>query len=211
VTSNVEITVPVEAFMRVTTRTADGALKFSQSAAVAAVVRHNAAMVRSFRGYSGTKGDALQARSGTLRRAIGVSKDLAAPSSFVAGAKYARLQEHGGVVKPTGGRQYLTIPLKAALTPAGVFRPAARLVNRGAGWHTAGRVPGGAADTQTFIAKGVIFGKGANGRPLALYALKRSVKVPPRLRFFATWQGQEAAREADYAKALDDATREAVR
>jgi molecular chaperone GrpE len=31
-----------------------------------------------------------------------------------------------------------------------------------------------------------------------------------RLRFFATWQGQEAAREADYAKALDDATREAV-
>jgi hypothetical protein len=211
VTSNVEITVPVAAFVSTITRAADGSVTRARSAAQKAVERHSEAMRKSFRGYSGTKGDALQARTGTLRRAIGFSKDPNAPSSFVAGAKYARLQEHGGVVKPTGGRQYLTIPLKAALMPGGAFRPAARLVNRGAGWHTAGRVPGGAADTQTFIAKGVIFGKGANGRPLALYALKRSVKVPPRLRFFATWQGQEAAREADYAKALDDATREAVR
>ncbi len=210
-TSNVEITVPVQAFLSIGTRAVDGSVTRAKSAAQQAVLRHQRAMIDSFRGYSGTKGDQLQRRTGDLKRSFGVGLDPNAPRSFSASIRYAKLQEFGGVVKPTGGRRFLTIPLKAALMPGGGFRPAARLVNRGAGWHTAGRVPGGAADTQTFIAKGVIFGKGANGRPLALYALKRSVKVPPRLRFFATWQGQEAAREADYAKALDDATREAVR
>lgn len=204
------VTVPTEAFARVTTRAADGSFTRAQSIAQRAVERHQRAMIDSFRGYSGTKGAALQRRTGDLKRSFGVGRDPNAPTSFTAGIRYARLQEFGGVVKPTGGRRFLTIPLKAALQPGGAFRPAARLINRGAGWHTVGRVPGGAADTQTWIRNGVIFAKGANGKPLPLYALKSSVKIPPRLKFFATWQAQEADRERDYQRALDEATREAV-
>jgi hypothetical protein len=140
-----------------------------------------------------------------------VGLDPNAPTSFSAGIRYAKLQEYGGVVKPTGGRRFLTIPLKAALMPGGSFRPEARLVNRGTGWHTKGRVPGGAADTQTWIRNGVIFVKGANGKPLPVYALKSSVKIPARLKFFATWEAQSAARDADFAKAIDGGVEEAVR
>lgn len=206
-TSNVEITVPVEAMRRTWEKAADGSRRLTTSAVQRAIVRHNGAMIRAFRGYTGTKGDQLQRRSGLLKRSFGMSQDP--PSSFVAGAKYAPLQEYGGTVRPTGGRQFLTIPLKATLTAGGVFRAGARMVNRGGGWQTLGLVPG-QQDHRTWIRNGVIFTRGAGGKPMPLFALKRSVKVPPRLKFFATWQAQEPAREADYAKALDDATREAV-
>jgi hypothetical protein len=208
--TNLEITFPAEAFVRVTSRAADGSLTYAKSAAQKAVERHQGAMIRSFRGYTGTKGDQLQRRSGTLKRSFGVSKDPNAPSSFVAGALYAKLQELGGTVKPTGGRQYLTIPLSAALTPGGVFREGARMVNRGGGWQTRGLIPG-QQDHRTWIHKGVIFTKSTRGKPMALFALRRSVKVPPCLRFFATWEGQEADRTKDYEAALDKGTQEAVR
>jgi len=208
--SELSITFPAEAFRRVTERAADGTMKRGQTVAQRAVQRHQRAMSDSFRGYSGTKGDQLQRRSGFLKRSFGVGLDPNAPTSFSAGIRYAKLQEYGGVVKPTGGRRFLTIPLKAALTAGGVFRPAARLVNRGGGWQTASTLPG-ARDTQTWIRNGVIFVKGANGKPLPVYALKSSVKIPARLRFFATWEAQSAARDADFAKAIDGGVEEAVR
>lgn len=76
-----------------------------------------------------SSGDGVQTRSGSLSRSF---------SSFVTGQRldtlavqigsdspYARKQEEGGEIRPVRA-QFLTIPLEAAKTPAGVARGPAR-------------------------------------------------------------------------------------
>jgi hypothetical protein len=140
-------------------------------------------------GKRGGDGAPLMRRTGTLIRSIRAERERDGSVAVgVHGVRYARAQEFGGTIKPTR-RKFLTIPLDAAYTGGGVARQSAKLVQRGNEWHTSGRVPG-ASGTRTFIAKGVIFVEGAGGQPVPLYALKRSVTLRPRLRFFATAAAQ---------------------
>ena len=90
-------------------------------------------------------------------------------------APYAEVQEEG---KTISGK-WMTIPVGKALTGAGRLKSAARIVKDGDGWGTAGM-------GRTFIRKGVIFSGttksgGKRRKPLALYILRRSVTIPPRL------------------------------
>lgn len=176
------------------------------------VLEHNGKMIRDgFVGYKGHRntGSTLQKRSGALRNSLRTQRTDTTgevqSSSYVAGPlAYARIQEFGGVVKPRR-RRYLTVPTKAALTPAGVVRQAARPTKVGGKWMTNGQVPG-LKGRETFIRRSgsgdpVIFGMGRDGRPVALWTLKRSVKVPARFGFFRTWEALEAKRQAQLDKA----------
>lgn len=158
------------------------------------------------------RGDRLRRRTGLLRNSMGVK--VASPtatnpeaSSYIAGPSYARIQEHGGVVRPTKGK-YLTIPLDAAKTARGVPRAAAKLTKRGNAWETAGRVPG-AADRGTWIRRKsptsspIVYVMGSNGKPMALYVLVRSVKIPGKLGFFDTWDELAPRRERQWERTLD--------
>lgn len=159
---------------------------------------------RRFRGYSGstTGQPLLQRRSGALRNAVRVEDDNTSSepraSTYVAGPlSYAQIQEFGGTVRPTR-RRYLTVPTEAALTKAGVVRASARMTKVGGKWQTAGRVPG-FANRSTFIRRvrgtPIIFGTTTNGKPRALWVLKRSVKIPPRFGFMRSWDHIRPARE----------------
>lgn len=179
------------------------------------VGEHQRAMRERFRGYTGRRGAKLQIRSGNIQRAIqfeGARPGQLRAASFIAGPlRYAQLQEDGGTIRPRRGR-FLTIPLPAALTSAGVVRKAAKPRKVGGQWETSGLVPG-AADRSTFIlskSKGpVIYARGANGRAIPLWSLKRSVTIPPRLQFFKTWEKLEGRRAKQLGEFLGKAIRNA--
>jgi len=128
-----------------------------------------------------TKGGILEPRSGNLGRSIfsrveerdglyGVLKDLVALVGFdLSIAKYGRLQEQGGTVRPTKG-QFLAIPIGNALTDNGVPRFTAREFMES---------PGRLGYTGAFVAKGVIFGQLMKD-VTPLFVLKRSVTIPAR-------------------------------
>jgi hypothetical protein len=162
------------------------------------VAAHTQRMIKSFRGYTGPRntGTVLQKRTGSLRNAMRwanetAGKDVRA-SSYVAGPiSYARIQELGGVIRPRQ-RKYLTIPTPAVLTRAGVVRQGARPTKVGGTWMTAQKIPG-LKLRETFIRRSkkgapVIYGTGTDGEPVALWVLRKSVRIPPRLGFFAQWQ-----------------------
>lgn len=170
-----------------------------------AAAAHTGKMIRSFRGYTGPRntGGQLQKRSGALRNAMRFTNESTGSSiqasSYVAGPiAYARIQELGGVVRPKR-RRYLTIPTPAVLTAAGVVRQSAKPTEIGGRWYTNGKVPG-LKLRETFIRRGkggnpIIYGTGKDGNPVALWVLKKSVKIPPRLGFFRTWKEQETLRD----------------
>jgi phage gpG-like protein len=81
---------------------------------------------------------------------------------------YARIHHEGGIIRPRNA-QYLAIPLTK---------------------EAAARKP--REFTNTFIAKGIIFRKRENGEPEALYALKKSVTMPPRPYMIVTDQSKAA-------------------
>lgn len=91
--------------------------------------------------------------------------------------RYASIQERGGVVK---GKPWLTVPLKAALTGAGVMK-----------------MPRARDYPDTFIRKGksgnpIIFQK--KGKSIVpLFVLKKSVTIPPS-RYMATSLSQSRAK-----------------
>jgi hypothetical protein len=91
-------------------------------------------------------------------------------------AAVARVQEEGAIIRPVRAK-YLTVPLPAALTAAGVLRARAR------DWPN------------TFIVRtkkgGLFIAHQVGGKPEFLFALKKEVKVPPRLGFVDNWQGSE--------------------
>lgn len=166
-----------------------------------------------FRGYTGTKGDRLQSRSGRLQQSLGyqlLDSPVASNRSltglglavFSAGVPYAKMQEYGGIQKPKADRKYLVIPLEAALTPAGRARyPTGRPAS-----YLRQVYPG-----RTFVLKtkrGDLFivsrgrpekpkpiGKGTKARELVfLFRIVKQVTIPPRLKFRKTWHSLRAQR-----------------
>ena len=77
---------------------------------------------------TGSGGDmSLAVRTGMLRRGLGYRVTGASLADLksravLAGVIYGKQREFGGVIRPTGGRRYLTIPISGNLTAAGVSR-----------------------------------------------------------------------------------------
>jgi len=193
-----------------------GALKLSGEALVAG-------MFDRFTGYSNprTAGDRLQSRNGDgLRSSFSydVSGDFGAAGqpltllAFSAGKRYARIQEFGGEVRPTGGRRYLTIPVADNLTPGGRVR-----------WPSAADLNETYPDL-TYIVPGkngnlLLFAKSKPGakppkskkppKPLLLFVLTRKVTIPPRLGFRKTWDGLAPKRVELIRQAVQNAAKAA--
>ena len=142
-------------------------------------------LVKRTRGRPG-----VQTRTGLLRKGIGhavAAEDKAQfVTSFVAGVKYANLQEHGGTVVPKN-RKWLTIPVGPALTASGVARGPARSFPGLK--FILGKKPGTAflvmppAKTKSGKLR-----KGQDARGTIYFVLKKKVVVPGRLGFVATWR-----------------------
>ena len=108
-------------------------------------------------------GQVLKARTGSLRRSIGWEvKGYRGKIQGRVGTNlvYARIHEYGGEIKPRQAR-FLTIPLKAVKTRAGVTRAKAR------DYHN------------TFVRKGIIF-QNRDGKIVPLFRLSKGVKIPKR-------------------------------
>lgn len=143
---------------------------------------HQRAMAERFR--SG----AITVRTGALRRSMGFSVDgdgFESSLRVFAGTPYANIQEEGGTIRPKNKR-FLTVPLPDALTPAGVLKGGARLVQRGKRYETADGRP-------TFIFRSkrgnlLVGARAKNGQTRLLYALKTSVTLKPRLGFRETFE-----------------------
>lgn len=117
----------------------------------------------------------LQIRSGKTKAAILRSPEVKDAGGgelrgFIGGPKHLAINEFGGVEGPKFGDKYVYIPLDAALTNKGL--PIAASPKN---WKN------------TFIRKTkkgnlVMFQRRAGMRPVPLYLLKRTVKIPARLR-----------------------------
>ena len=138
-----------------------------------------------FQGYypGKTRGTKLRVRSGHLRSSVGgrvtgtkFGKLRALLRVGGGRAGYARLQEEGDRITPKT-KQYLTVPLRQALRPkTGTLKPGAKIRRDGGGYSTT---------------MGPTFILNLGGRPIVmvkrkrsvvpLYALVKSVRVPPRL------------------------------
>ena len=144
------------------------------------------------RGFSGRPH--LKSRSGFFRRHIdtettGHDLNSLKSQSFAAGVPYAEAQERGGTIHAVRAK-YLTIPLPAALTPAGVLRKRARL------WEN------------TFFKKSkagnlILFQK-QSGKIIPLFLLKKSVTLKGRLGWFATWKRTEPKTMRKLAMSVDE-------
>ncbi len=151
------------------------------------------------RHLSGPTGStSLRARSARLRDSITsrLTIEAGVPVGTV-GTKviYGRTHEFGGTIRPRRGR-FLTVPLPAALTPAGVGRFTAReLINN----------PEQAGFTGTWIAKSIIFGRRGRtqrSRPVPLFVLKRSIKLPARPFLLTSLIGARQEIEAIFGEEL---------
>lgn len=163
-------------------------------------------MIGRFRGYTGTKGDLLQNRTGALRRSFsyevggrlgpGQTLSLIGISS---GTRYARLQEFGGTVVPLPPRKFLTIPIADNLTPAGDVRfksaadlrdryPGQTFINRTAdGLFIFSRGQPGAAPKLGRKRKDGTRAKAPEPELLLLFKLVRKVTIQPRLGMRKVW------------------------
>jgi hypothetical protein len=138
-------------------------------------------------------GGFIQRRSGALGRSFNFEATPTSVAIYSAGQKYARKQELGGVITPTS-RRFMTIPLPPALTPSGVLKGGARLVQRGT--TSTGRpkyVTADGAPTVLFRGRsGSLIiaseGTGSRARLTPLYVLKESVRLRPRLGFEKTFR-----------------------
>lgn len=147
-------------------------------------------------------GRLLHARSGHLRASMGSRVDETESgviATIGSGArqgeriKYADIHEKGGTITPRIS-QYLTIPLDAAKTPAGVTRFTARDVRDGATKYDS-----------SFVRKGIIFGVlkrgGSSKRSIVpLFVLKTSVNIPASHYHKIT--AEESAKEVNAAVAI---------
>ena len=102
-------------------------------------------------------------------------------------AFYAATQEYGTVgaggtlpnITPNPPRKYLTIPLPITMTARGVKRSGYDIVKDGKGYRTKDYGP-------TFIAGNAVMITKPSGKAVPIYALKKSVAIPPRLRMGVT-------------------------
>ena len=167
-------------------------------------VAHEHALKRRFRAYTGDSGDGIQKRSGGLMQAYHLTRPH--PDSLevvphirkgMRGSHYARMQEFGGTVRPKRAK-YLTVPLPAALTKAGVLSGRYKIRPDGRGGFTTdagdtflfksrrGALLIGIKDRKTGRASAQGRGKKRELKPF--YVLKKSVTLRPRLGFFGTWE-----------------------
>jgi phage gpG-like protein len=166
-----------------------------------AIVKTQYALQRIIQGQF-LSGSPLHVRTGRLRASVVVDPIETRPGEITGpvgtNLAYASIQEHGGTIVPKHV-QFLTIPLEAAKTAAGVTRYTAREIIEN---------PGIGGFTGTFFAKGILFGKaGSSIEPL--FALKSSVTLPAR-PFLAPGLEQVAGQfERNLTDALERAKNEA--
>ena len=125
-------------------------------------------------------GDGVQSRSGALRRSFdnawgGNDLDSMFVQTHSAGVPYASIQEEGGEIKPRRGN-WLTIPLDAAKTAAGVTRKPARQWNDTWFW----RLPSGA----------LLLMQDRGDDFVPLFLLVKKVVLKGTLGFMDTWDAE---------------------
>lgn len=158
-------------------------------------------MLDRFRG-----GDGLHTRTGGLKRSLDARvTGKGSPGMKLrlvsGGVPYARIQEHGGTVKPINAR-FLAIPLDANKTAAGVPRyPSPRAFIAAHPGETFFLRAGGTLllmwkNPTKAAAKSS--GTGAGAVPLWMFV--RQVTIPPRLGFFKTWKQLRYERDARMVK-----------
>lgn len=165
----------------------------------------------------------IQLRDGQLRRSVsapnfaGVGLDSLVMTLKVDptpnNRRYAEIQETGGTIKAKGKR--LTIPLRDILDKRGFARPEFRLrrgsyTNKKGKSRTAWMTAGGQrtfilkANGKTFVAvKRTNAVKGSTRMVDALYELRDSVRLEPRLRFGAEWKAMGEFQQASFNLALE--------
>lgn len=162
------------------------------------------AMQNRFRG-----GSPLFTRTGTLRRSLttktsGTGLGSLKVRNVSAGVIYATIQEFGGVVTPRRAKD-LWIPIGENKTPAGVARTTPRVA-----FSLYGTGPG-----RLFIFRSKrgnkIAARTIGSRLIPMFVLKQSVRIPPRLGFFSTWDGFADSRMQRHRDAIARALRRARR
>lgn len=160
----------------------------------------------------GGEGSGLRVRTGRLRQSF--TKVITRKprggvllACFATGVPYANVQEYGALIKPTGGRKFLTIPIEDNLTRAGVpkyasakafmeqFGPKGKDEKRfsqgrgsAAGTRIAAAAQARSSGAHAFVwtsksgAKYIVLQQ-PNGDLLFLWRLVRKVVVPGRLRW----------------------------
>lgn len=113
-------------------------------------------------------------KTGRLRNAIGVKTRIDGKGKYtfiakVQGVKYARLQQYGGIIKPTNAKA-LAIPLTAEAE-----KRSPRSWGKKLFFMEASK---GKSETIGILA--INKGRGKNARPVPQYALRRSVRVVGR-------------------------------
>lgn len=160
-------------------------------------------IVRRMTDYSGgkrPKESPLQVRTGRLARTVrGVKKgsslrDLRAVILAGGGdVKYAAIQEYGRTIKPVRAKA-LRVPLPEILTPAGNVKGDYEIVERAGRYMTAGGL-------ETYISgRAIMVDKG--GKPTPIWALVKSVKIPPRLGMGDTIKGSSSEIRARFIEAI---------
>jgi phage gpG-like protein len=144
-------------------------------------------------------GEVLDPRTGNLRGSINADP-LQDNGNEVRGTVstdliYAAIHEFGGTITPKTA-QYLTIPLEAVLTAAGVARYSAREIID---------APSMGGFEGTFFAKGVLFGRRGRGDLTPLFALKTSVTLPARPYMRRGLQDIEGEVQERLARAIEEA------
>ncbi len=116
-----------------------------------------------------TGGSPLKRRTGTLARSIRPGRveftDTTVRGSVGTNLQYARIHEYGGVIKAKN-KKYLTIPLPAAMTSAGVLRKPA------GDWEDTFVMRSGRGNLIIFQKRGA--------RIVPLFVLKKQVSIPQR-------------------------------
>lgn len=172
------------------------------------------AMMRQFRPAGGGNSKRLSNRTGALRRSLQTrttGKQLGdlTMRAFSAGVPYANLQEFGGTVTSNRPGGYLTIPLPALRTAAGVTRePSARDMIRRKGL---GGQPGNLTFWRSKKGNLLLGEVQEDGSLEPLWVLKRKVRIPAgRLGFFRTWRKLRGDRDAQLARAVARAVKSAA-
>lgn len=146
-------------------------------------------------------GSPLHVRSGDLRNSINAGpiqeseQEIRGPVGT--NLIYAAPQNYGATISAKNV-QFLTIPLDAALTPAGVMRWSAREIISN---------PGEGGYLRTFFRNGILFGSDGNTID-PLFALKTSVTIPPRPFMQPGLESVRGDFLAGMASALDRAKQE---
>lgn len=145
--------------------------KIRQQAAVRGLTRAAEAL-RTHIKLRKLSGEPLHARTGQLRGSVSYRVETRTDGVLARigpHVPYARIQEFGGTIRPRRG-QFLTIPLRAAMTAAGATRFTARAIISS---------PSIGGFEGTFFRDHILFGKRGK-QAVPLFVLKRSVTIPAR-------------------------------